>query len=88
MNARNQLSFVLTGTAIGQPVSVRLAAFGERWVASVECGSARSQGLGAAAREALVAALAPFGARATAALMADPAMFGASASLLAMAPSA
>ncbi len=70
-------------TAIGHAVAVRLGDFEGRWAAMVRCGTATTRGLGATAREALMAALAPLGPRATAALMAEPAMFGASADLLA-----
>jgi len=64
------------------PVHVRIGDFESRWAAIVRSGSATSDGLGATARDALVAALAPLGARATATLMAHPTMFGASAQLL------
>jgi hypothetical protein len=74
----------LTPTALGHPISLSFLDFGARWMAIVESGSTRTHGLGASAREALQAALAPFGRRATAVLMADPAMFGASAELLAL----
>ena len=67
------------------PVSIRLGDFGDRWMAAVRTGATTSEGLGASAREALVAALAPFGQRASMALMAEPVMFGASADLLARA---
>jgi hypothetical protein len=83
MNTGRWLAFQLPPTALGHPVAVRLGDFDERWVATVRCGTATTSGLGASAREALLAALAPLGARATAALMAEPAMFAASADLLA-----
>jgi len=63
--------------------SMRLDPLGERWVAVVDCQHERHHGIGASAREALVAALAPLGKRTAASVMADPAMFGASLALLA-----
>jgi len=66
------------------PFRIRVREAGERSTASVACGSARTSGIGATAREALVAALAPFGSRTAGAVMADPAMFAASATLLAV----
>jgi hypothetical protein len=65
-------------------ISIRLG--GERSSASVACGAMTTSGIGATAREALVAALAPFGARMTTAVMAAPAMFAASARCLATRP--
>ena len=62
---------------------VRVAEQGERSFASVTWRATSSDGLGATAREALVAALAPFGTRTVAAVMASPAMFAASAAVLA-----
>jgi hypothetical protein len=62
---------------------IRIREAVERATASVECGATRTSGIGATAREALVAALAPFGARTAGAVMAAPAMFAASATLLA-----
>jgi hypothetical protein len=69
-------------TGLADAVRVRVGGAGERCVASVQVGSEVTTGLGATARAALVAALAPFGARRTAAVMAAPAMFSASAQLL------
>jgi hypothetical protein len=66
-----------------QPVRVRVSVRGERAVAWVACGDLMSDGLGASAREALVAALAPFGRMLATEVMAAPAMFAASARLLA-----
>jgi hypothetical protein len=63
--------------------SMQLDPLGERWVAVVDCEHERHHGIGASAREALVAALAPLGKRTSASVMADPAMFGASLALLA-----
>ena len=83
MNSSRWIDFELPAAAIGLPVSVRLGDFEDRWAAVVHCGSARSNGLGASAREALVAALEPLGVRARAVLMADPVMFAASAEVLA-----
>jgi hypothetical protein len=83
VNTGRWLAFELAPTALPHPVAFRLGDFEERWVATVRCGTATTNGLGASAREALLAALGPLGARATAALMAEPAMFGASADLLA-----
>jgi hypothetical protein len=85
MYATRWFEFELAPTTLGFPVSVRLGDFDARWRAVVECGSFSTDGLGATARDALLAALGPLGSRATAALMAEPAMFGASAALLAAA---
>lgn len=63
--------------------SMQLDSLGERWVAVVDCEHERHHGIGASAREALAAALAPLGKRTAASVMADPAMFGASLALLA-----
>jgi hypothetical protein len=83
MNTGRWFDFELGSTVIGLPVQVRLGDYEDRWAATVRCGSTASDGLGATAREALVAALAPLGPRATTMLMAQPVMFGASADLLA-----
>jgi hypothetical protein len=83
MNTTRWVAFELPPTAVGHSVAVRIGDFDGRWAALVRCGTATTRGLGASAREALVAALSPFGGRATAALMAEPAMFAASADLLA-----
>jgi hypothetical protein len=82
MNGSRWVDVQLAPTTLGSRVSMRLGDFDERWVAIVGWGSATSEGLGGSARQALVAALAPFGTRATATLMADPVMFAASAKLL------
>lgn len=66
----------------GSTMAVRLGQAGDRWVASVRAGASVTDGLGASARQALSAALAPLGARAAAVVMADPVMFGVSARIL------
>lgn len=78
------LDLELSVTGLAERVQVRIGSFGERCTASVELGRISSDGIGATAREALVAALSPLGGRTTAAVMAAPAMFGASAQLLAV----
>ena len=83
MNKGHWVDFELTITGVSQAMQVRIGSFTERCVASVELGAIRTNGIGATAREALVAALAPLGSRVTTAVMATPAMFGASAELLA-----
>jgi hypothetical protein len=83
MNDSGWFEFELAPGAIGLAVHVRLGDRGDRWAATVRCGTTTTDALGANAREALVAALARLGARATTRLMAEPTMFGASASLLA-----
>jgi len=85
MNTNPWVEFELSPISLGLPVAVRLGDFDERWVATVRFGSTTTNGLGANAREALQAALAPLGPRATTALLADPVMFAASAELLARA---
>jgi hypothetical protein len=77
------VDFELTVTGAAQAMQVRIGTFDARCVASVELGALRTNGIGATAREALVAALAPLGNRMTTAVMSAPAMFGASARLLA-----
>ena len=84
MNSGHWVDFELTVTGLGQRVQVRISSFPERAVATVEVGAMRTNGIGATAREALVAALAPLGNRLTIGVMAAPAMFGASAQLLAI----
>lgn len=69
-------------TGLADAVRVQVGNAGERCVASVQVGPQKTTGLGATARAALVAALAPFGVRRTAAVMAAPDMFAASARLL------
>jgi hypothetical protein len=83
MNNGHWVDFELTVTGVSQAMRVRIGAFAERCVASVELGAIRTSGIGGTAREALVAALAPMGKPMTTAVMAAPAMFGASAELLA-----
>lgn len=85
MDAARWFEFELPPATLGFPVTVRLGDFDARWLAVVDCGSFSGNGLGATARDALLAALGPLDSRATGALMADPAMFGASAALLAAA---
>jgi hypothetical protein len=75
--------FQVSPSAIGMAVDVRLGDFGNRWAATVRCGSTTTDGIGATARDALVAALAPLGAYATTTVMAQPVMFAASADVLA-----
>jgi hypothetical protein len=77
MNTSRWFDFQLSPT-----VHVRLSDFEDRWAAVVCSGSTTTDGLGATARDALVAALAPFGPHATTMLMAQPVMFGVSAKLL------
>jgi hypothetical protein len=84
MNSGHWVDFELTVTGLSQGVQIRIGTFAERCVASVELGAVRTSGIGATAREALVAALAPLGNRMTTTVMAAPAMFGASAQLLAV----
>jgi hypothetical protein len=77
------VEFELRIATAGHPVRIRIREFEARAAAFVDCGSASTSGLGGTAREALVAALAPFGARTSTAVMAAPEMFGASAQVLA-----
>ena len=77
MNASRWFDFQLSPT-----VHLRLGDFKNRWAATVRSGSTTTDGVGATARDALVAALAPLGTGATAILMAQPVMFGVSAELL------
>jgi hypothetical protein len=84
MNGSRWIELNLASSALAHPISMRLCDHGERWTAVVRCGPTTTNGLGTTAREALVAAMAPFGMHATATLMAEPAMFAASADLLAM----
>jgi hypothetical protein len=83
MQTNKWVEFELAPSTLGHPVSVRLSDLQARWLAVVQCGAMSTNGLGATAREALLAAFGPLGQRATAILMADPAMFAASASLVA-----
>ena len=80
------VEFQLSAAGVADTMSVKLREFGERSVASVQVGPNTHSGLGANAREALVAALAPLGARTTVAVMAAPDMFGASVAVLAARP--
>lgn len=82
MTALRTVQLELRDSAVPWPVQLRIEDHGERCLASVRCGDRTSRGLGATAREALVAALTPFGVRTLTALMASPAMFGASVQLL------
>ena len=83
MDGAISIEFELSVTALRDALRIRIGEFGERAVAWVECGAITSRGLGATAREALVASLAPLGPRATTAVLSAPAMFAASAQLLA-----
>jgi hypothetical protein len=83
MNRNGGIGFELSVIGLADSVRVRIAEAGERRVASVQVGSRTTTGLGATAREALVAALSPFGARTSSAVMAAPDMFSASVRLLA-----
>ena len=83
MNASSWVEFELHVGGSAGPYRIRVREAGERSMASVVCGSAAATGIGPTAREALVAALAPFGARTTTVIMAAPAMFAASALVLA-----
>ncbi len=86
MNTADWLEFEVNLPAPAATLRVRIGAFGERWVASVQCGDASMDGLGVTAREALRAALAPMGQRTATSVLAAPAMFGASAELIAWQP--
>ena len=83
MNTTQWFEFDVSPGVIGIPVHLRLGDYTGRWTATVRCGSTTTDGLGATAREALVAALAPLGSHVTTLLMAQPVMFAASADLLA-----
>jgi hypothetical protein len=82
MSSTQSVDFKLVLVAAGHPLRVSIGDRGERFVASVRWGAIATSGLGATAREALVAGLAPLGAPMTAAVLASPAMFGASLQLL------
>jgi hypothetical protein len=86
MNEGHWVNFELSVTGLEQRVQIRIGDFGERCVASVGLGRTLTNGIGANAREALVAALAPLGGRMATAVMSTPAMFGVSARLLAATP--
>ncbi|HEX6128851.1 MAG TPA: hypothetical protein VF071_07520 [Candidatus Limnocylindria bacterium] len=77
------VEFAVELVGLAQPVRVRVSERGDRARAWVSCGGRTSDGLGASAREALVAALTPLGRRLTTQVMAAPVMFGASAQLMA-----
>jgi hypothetical protein len=83
MNTKSWVEFSVVVAGMPQPVSVRIGGSDERAVASVACGRFSSSGLGANAREALVAALAPLGRKLAATVLAAPDMFGASVRVLA-----
>ena len=83
VNTCQWFEFELSPAGLGSPVHLRLGDYEDRWTATVRCGSTTTDGLGATAREALVAALAPLGSHLTTMLMSQPGMFGASADLLA-----
>lgn len=83
MNRGHWIDLELSVSGVTERMKVRVGNFGERSMASVELGRITSNGIGATAREALVAALSPLGNRMTTAVMAAPAMFGVSAELLA-----
>lgn len=76
------VEFELQVATAGHPVRIRIREFEARAAAVVECGQNSTSGLGRTAREALVAALAPFGTRTSTAVMAAPEMFAASAEIL------
>ena len=83
MEQIRRIELELLATGWREPISMRLEESRDRWVASVRSLGARTTGIGASPREALVAALTPLGARTTTAVMSDPTMFAASAQLLA-----
>ena len=83
MKFGSSVEFAVEVATLAGPMQVRIAELGERSVVSVSWRATSSSGLGATAREALVAALAPFGRRTATAVMAAPAMFAASAAVLA-----
>lgn len=82
MNDAWRLEFELRVRGLADSVRIRIGEAGERCMASVQVGSDRTSGIGANAREALVAALSPFGARTCTTVMAAPDMFAASAQLM------
>jgi hypothetical protein len=77
------VEFAVELLGLAQPVRIRVTERQRRAAAWVACGSLESNGIGATAREALAAALAPLGRRRAVEVMAAPAMFAASAQLLA-----
>ena len=82
MHTDRWIEFELAVASLGDAIRIRIRDAEDRWVASVQVGAPVVEGLGGTARQALMAALAPFGAHTTAAVMAEPAMFGVSARLL------
>ena len=76
------VDFELRTSGLADSMRVRIGQAGERCVASVQVGPQLTTGLGATARAALVAALAPFGGQRTAVVLASPDMFAASLQLL------
>jgi hypothetical protein len=82
MERGHWVQFDLSVTGITEQMRVRIGHFDERAVASVELGQMTTNGIGASARDALVAALAPLGTRVTSTVLAAPAMFGASVELM------
>jgi hypothetical protein len=83
MNRGHWIDLELSVSGVTERMKVRVGNFGERSMASVELGRITSNGIGATAREAQVAALSPRGNRMTTAVLAAPARFGVSAELLA-----
>jgi hypothetical protein len=69
-------------------VTVRLARFGDRWLAVAEIADEPEVGLGRTARQALEAALASLGDHAARALLADTALLQASLDILGQEPAA
>jgi len=63
-------------------VAVRLASFGDRWLAVAEIAGEPEVGLGGTARHALEAALTPLGERAARLLLADTALLAASVDII------
>ena len=83
MITSQRVAFELTAPSLGFAVSVVLGNMNDRWLATAQCHDNRHVAIGATAREALAAALAPLGSRTAAILLADPALFGASVGVLA-----
>jgi hypothetical protein len=77
MELAPDLTFTLHGPVPANAVSVRLRRFGRRWVA-VSDPPGRSVGVGATARAALTAAIAPLGPVATREMLADLSLLGPS----------
>lgn len=74
--------FTLGAPGLDLPIEVRLGRFGDRWLAVVAIGGEPDVGLGATARLALEAALAPLGPRIARALLAHPALLAPSVELV------